>query len=108
MNDPVLNMIGIGKKAGKICSGGFLSEDAVRNGTGRLVILATDAAVNTRKSLSDISAYYHVPLICYGTKESLGHAVGCEARAAVTVTDEGIAKKILKLTNNGGTPNGEN
>ena len=108
MVDRVLNMLSIGKKAGKICSGGFQTEEAIRNGKARLVIVSADASANTSKSLKDITTYYKVPLVVYGTKESLGHAIGCEARASVTVLDEGISNKILNLLNNfGGTPNGE-
>lgn len=108
MVDRILNMLSIGKKAGKVCSGGYQTEEAIRKGTARLVIISSDASANTTKSLNDITSYYKVPVVIYGTKDSLGHAIGCEARASVTVLDEGIAKKILNLLNNfGGTPHGE-
>ncbi len=108
MADRVLNMLGIAKKAGCICSGGFLTEDAVRNGKACLVVIANDAARNSRKSLTDVCAYYQVPVAFYGTKETLGRAVGCESRAACAVTDRGIADKIVKLIHVGGIPNVEN
>lgn len=109
MIDRVLNMCSLAKKAGKAASGGFLSEEAVRKGAARLVILAMDASNNSQKSLRDICAYYKVPIVSYGTKESLGHAIGCEQRASITITDDGIANKILNLLNtNGGIMDGKN
>lgn len=108
MNDRILNMLSIGKKAGKVCSGEFQTEDAVRKGTAKLVIYPEDASANTKKSIKDITEYYKVPSYSYGTKESLGHAIGCTQRSSVTVMDEGIAAKLINLLKNiGGTLNGE-
>ncbi|MBO4695772.1 MAG: ribosomal L7Ae/L30e/S12e/Gadd45 family protein [Lachnospiraceae bacterium] len=108
MTDRVLNMLGIARKAGKICSGEFQAEDAVRRGKACLVIIAGDAAKNSRKNMTDACAYYKVPAEFYGTKESLGRAIGCEFRAVVCVTDQGIADKIVNLIHVGGIPNVEN
>lgn len=97
MTDRVLSMIGLARKAGKLTSGEFLCEDAVRSGKACLVVLATDAAKNSSKNLTDSTNYYKVPLVVYGTKESLGNAIGCNQRAAVCITDPGIAQKIVSL-----------
>lgn len=108
MADRILNMLGIARKAGKICSGEFLAEDAVRNGKACLVIIANDAAKNSRKAISDACTYYKVPFEFYGTKETLGHAMGYELRAVAAITDQGIADKIVNLIHVGGIPNVEN
>lgn len=97
MTDRILSMIGLARKAGKLVSGEYLCEDAVRKGKACLVILASDAAKNSSKNLTDSTNYYKVPLAVYGTKESLGKAIGCEMRAAVAITDPGFAQKILSL-----------
>ncbi|MBO7632295.1 MAG: ribosomal L7Ae/L30e/S12e/Gadd45 family protein [Lachnospiraceae bacterium] len=98
MTDRVLSMIGIARKAGKLTSGEFLVEDSVRKGKACLVILATDAAANSSKNLTDCTNYYKIPLVVYGTKESLGKAIGREQRVAVSIFDPGIANKIITLT----------
>ena len=76
MTDKALSMIGLATKAGKIASGEFAVESAVRKGKACLVIIASDASDNTKKSFNDMGAYYHVPVYIYGTKESLGTHTG--------------------------------
>lgn len=96
MQDNVLSALGLAEKAGKLESGNFLTEKAVKSRRARLVILASDAKKNTVKSLSDKCTYYKIPLYYYGTKEQLGHAIGKEERSCLAVTDPGFAKMILK------------
>ena len=45
--DRVLSLLGIAQKAGKVVSGGFLCEDAIKSREAVLVILAEDAQKNT-------------------------------------------------------------
>mgnify|MGYP000199371195 CR=1 FL=1 len=73
MTDKALSMIGLATKAGKIASGEFAVESAVRKGKACLVIIASDASDNTKKSFNDMGAYYHVPVYIYGTKEVSEH-----------------------------------
>ncbi len=94
MNNKVLSTLGISMKAGKIQSGEFAVEKAVKTSGCHLVIVALDASDNTKKLFSDKCAFYHIPLYIYGTKEELGKAIGKEMRASVAVTDAGLAKKI--------------
>ena len=91
-----LSMLGLAKRAGKVVSGEFGVEKAVRSGRACLVLVAEDASANTRKNFTDMCTYYKLPLIFIGTKETLGHAIGCEMRASVAVTDRGLAQSIEK------------
>ena len=52
MTDKALSMIGLATKAGKIASGEFAVESAVRKGKAVLVISASDASDNTKKSFN--------------------------------------------------------
>lgn len=90
----VLSMLGLAKRAGKVVSGEFSVEKAVRSGKAYLVIVAEDSSANTRKNFTNMCTYYKLPLIFIGTKEILGHAIGCESRASVAVTDSGFARSI--------------
>jgi len=93
-----LSLLGLATRAGKVVSGEFATETAVKAGKACLVIVASDASDNTRKLFTDKCSFYEVPCFVYGTKEELGHAIGKEMRASVGVTDEGFAKQIaLKL-----------
>ncbi|MGN0292385.1 MAG: L7Ae/L30e/S12e/Gadd45 family ribosomal protein [Lachnospiraceae bacterium] len=87
-------MLGIARRAGKVVSGEVSVEKAVKAGKAYLVIVAEDVSDNTRKNFTDMCTYYKLPLIFVGTKETLGHAIGCELRASAAVTDSGLAKSI--------------
>lgn len=97
MRDRVLSLLGIAQKARAVTSGNFLVEQAVAKGTARLIIIADDAASNTRDGLEKITFHYQVPVLYYGTKETLGHALGQSERSCVAVLDEGFATKLRTL-----------
>lgn len=92
----ILSLAGLATKAGRIASGEFSVEKAVKTGNGHLVIVAEDASANTKKKFSDMCSYYRVPILFMQTKEELGKAIGKEFRASVAVLDEGFAKAMLK------------
>lgn len=93
--DKVLSLLGLSARAGKIASGEFAAETAVKSGKAELVIVAEDASANTKKLFHDKCSFYEVPVFDYGTKETLGHAIGKELRASVAVLDAGLANAII-------------
>ena len=97
--DRVLSMLGMAAKAGKVESGEFSTERAVKKGRGRLVIVAEDASDNTKKMFTNMCKYYKVPFVVFGTKEELGHWIGKAYRASICILDEGFAKAVLKKIN---------
>ncbi|WP_099469033.1 L7Ae/L30e/S12e/Gadd45 family ribosomal protein [Konateibacter massiliensis] len=96
MQNKIFSLIGLATRAGKIASGEFSTEKAVKSGGASLVIIAGDASDNTKKMFSNMCTYYKVPLYFFGAKDSLGHAMGKEVRASLAVLDEGFAKAIVK------------
>ena len=76
-------------------------ENAIRQKTAVLLILAQDASQNTKKKFNNSAAYYKLTLIETGDKESLGGAIGDEFRAILAVTDAGFGKRLLELSNEG-------
>ena len=95
----ILSMIGMAMKAGKIVSGEFMTEKAVKTGMAFLVIVSAEASDNTKKMFRNMCIFYKVPMYCYGTKDELGHCIGKEFRASLAVTEEGFAKSIMKKLN---------
>lgn len=83
-------------KAGKVASGEFATEKAVKTGKAALVIVSEAASENTKKKFRNMCAYYQVPIYFFGEKEELGHAIGKEFRASLAVLDDGLAKAIEK------------
>lgn len=92
--DKALSMIGLAKRAGRITSGADMVEDAIRQGKAKLVVIASDAAKNSRKSISDCCGYYNVKYLIYSDKEQLARAIGTDVAVAISVNDEGLAKAI--------------
>lgn len=103
--DPVLQLLGLAQKAGGVKSGEFMTENTIKDGKSFLCIVAEDASDNTKKEFRDMCEYYEVPFVLYGTKESLGHAIGKEFRASLSVTNEDLANGLRnKISGPAGTP----
>ena len=96
MTDKVLSMLSLATKAGKVVSGEFSVEKSVNSGYADLVIVAEDASDNTKKMFTNMCTYYDVPVFFYETKEMIGHAIGKQHRASVSIQDSGFAAAILK------------
>lgn len=52
--DRVRSLLSLAMKAGKLVSGEFLTEKAVKTGKATLVIAAEDASDNTKKMFTDV------------------------------------------------------
>ncbi len=96
VNKKALSFLAIIAKAGKIASGEFSTEEAIKSGKAHLVILAEDASNNTKKHFSDMCTYRKVPYFELGTKDEIGHMIGKEFRASVAVIDAGLADAMRK------------
>ncbi len=94
--DRVLSMLGIAAKAGKLVSGEFATEKSVKSKSAYLVVLAEDASANTKKKFRDMSDFYHVALLFYGTKDTLGSCIGKDYRSSLAITDESLAKAVTQ------------
>ncbi len=101
----IFSLIGLAMKAGKIKSGEFATEQAVKAGQAHMVIVSEAASDNTKKKFGNMCLYYEVPIYYFGSKEDLGGAIGKEYRASLAVTDENFAKAIIKQM---GSPIGKN
>ena len=97
--DSVLRMIGLAAKAGKVVSGEFMTENAVKSKEAYLVIIAQDVSNNTRKKFGNMCSYYKVEMREYADKDALGRAIGKEFRASLAVIDKGLAQAVLKKMN---------
>lgn len=107
----ILSLIGLAQKAGKVVSGEFSTEKAVKAGSAGLVLVSLEASDNTKKKFQNMCAFYKVPLYFYGTKLELGAAIGKEFRASLAVVDYGLSgaiEKRLLSEGNGGGVHGEN
>lgn len=103
LNDKIISSLSLCAKARKVVSGEFMTEQTVKEGKAYLVIVAGDASANTKKNFHDMCSFYKVPILDYGSKESLGHAIGKELRASMAITDQGFAAMIVKKVTDSGS-----
>ena len=96
----ILNYLGIARRAGFLISG----TDAViasLEKKAKLVVIATDASIATKDKLSRKCYFYKVNILEQFTTEELSTAVGFNNPKVLAVTDEGIVKQILKISERG-------
>ncbi len=93
----VLSLLGLAMRGRNLVSGEFQTEEAVKDGSAMLVIIAEDASANTKKLFTNKCSFYEVPVYQYGTKETLGQAIGKDFRSSLGVCDAGLANAIVKL-----------
>ncbi len=91
-----LNMLGLAAKAGKVVSGEFATEKAIKEQKVCFVLVAEDASDNTKKLFRDKCSFYEVPIAVCSSKDELGHAIGKMSRASVGITDSGLANAVAK------------
>lgn len=91
------SLLGLCQKAGRLKSGEFQTESAVKDGSAWLVIIAEDSSDNTKKKFKDMCSFYEVECMELGTKETLAMAIGKELRSSLAVCDEGFANSLKNL-----------
>ena len=82
-----LSMLSIAAKAGKVQSGGFLTEKAIQEGVAYFVIIAEDASGNTQKKFMDKCKYYEIPYTIAQTDRKTGADGTCSDRCRSGKTD---------------------
>lgn len=97
----IFSLLGIGNKARYVASGEFSTEKSVKEGKAKLVIVASDASENTKKMFTNMCTFYDVPIYFFGEKTELGHAIGKEFRASLSVNNGGMASAIEKHLKSG-------
>ncbi len=96
-NDRFLSMLGLAARAGKVASGEFSTEKAVKDGKAYLVIIAEDASHNTRKQFVNMCTFYEVPYLIAYDKDTLGYSIGRQMRSSAAVVDSNFAKGLRDL-----------
>ena len=97
MNENVLNLLGLAKKAGRLELGEEPVGASCRARKARLVILASDAADNTvRRAEHFAEAGGTICVTAPFSKDEMGAATGRSSCAMIAMTDAGLAASFLK------------
>ncbi|MBQ7556601.1 MAG: ribosomal L7Ae/L30e/S12e/Gadd45 family protein [Lachnospiraceae bacterium] len=89
-----LGILGIGKKAGKIADGAFLSEKSVKAGRSWLVLVSTDCSQGTYDRFAGMCESRDLPLIRHFDMDTLGHILGKGDRSVISVEDRVFSEKL--------------
>ncbi|MBR3560756.1 MAG: ribosomal L7Ae/L30e/S12e/Gadd45 family protein [Oscillospiraceae bacterium] len=93
----ILSMLGLARKAGRLEIGEEPVGAAARVHDARLILLASDAADNTRRRAKHFAETGACLLTQIGaSKEELGAAVGRTSCAMLAITDIGFADAVAK------------
>ena len=93
--EKILGMLGLAKRAGKVTSGEFLCEKAIKNGEAKLVIIAADISETAKKDVISTCNHYGVEYKVLAESVRLGKAIGKESRMVVSVNDDNFKNAIL-------------
>ena len=100
MNDPLLSLLGMSRRAGKLVIGARDATEAVKRGKARLVLVSADTAPRTEKELRFFSKETIPVLRLTQTREQISQAIGIAA-GTVALTDDGFAARAGLLINGG-------
>ena len=95
--DRLFNAIGLCMKAGKAQSGAFAAEKSIKAGKAKLVLLEERASEATKTHYEQLCAAHGVPLLL---TETVGAAIGKEARIVMAVTDASFRDMIERAMRN--------
>ncbi|MCR5610906.1 MAG: ribosomal L7Ae/L30e/S12e/Gadd45 family protein [Clostridiales bacterium] len=93
----LLSALGFAQKAGKVASGEFAAEKALKAGRAKLAVIDRKASDNAKKHWKDITDTAGVPLVF---ADEVGRAIGRDAHMIACVTDSGFAGMILLSRSN--------
>ena len=98
--DRHLSFISLAQKAGKVKTGEYLTEKALKEGMAQLVIIASDTSEKATARITRSCQYFGCDVLVYGTKETLGHFTGHQDKSVICITDEGFASALKKRLEN--------
>ncbi len=97
MNDKILNLLGICRRAGKLTIGNDAVTDEAINGKASLVIVSNDVSQNTEKKLRNTCGRCRTQLLKLNrTRDELSGAIG-KYCAVAAVCDKGFANRLCEL-----------
>lgn len=99
MNDKILSLLGMARRAGRLSCGHDAATEAIVKNKAKLCLCCEDASQRLKNEMAHSCRYgnKNIPFIEAGYKTTeLSKAIGFKA-AVITIDDEGFANKIRSL-----------
>ena len=101
--EEIRGLLGLARRAGRLCVGSRETRIGLHRGEVRLVILAEDASPRDRERVFRVAVEEEVPTRVVGDRGSLGAAIGRDAVAVLGIRDAGMAGALVaRLAGNEG------
>ncbi|MGI6576371.1 MAG: L7Ae/L30e/S12e/Gadd45 family ribosomal protein [bacterium] len=100
MKQKGISLLSFAQKAGKVVTGHFACEQALKRNKAYLLLLAVDAAPTTKKSFISLADQKGIPYYIWMKKEQFGMILGKPPRAVVAVIDQHFAKILRQSLQN--------
>lgn len=95
-NNNIAFALGLAQKAGKLASGDVAVRSALKSGKAKLLLVASDAAPNSKKDMYYLAETANIPVMEVLTRDELGFAIGKAKRTAIAVLDRNFVNMIKK------------
>ena len=95
-DEKIVNLLSMAQRAGRVASGDTAVREAFLGHKAKCVILARDAAEDTKKLYRNMAEKADIPVYEAMDKESLGNAIGKAQRAAAVLLDRGFSDALKK------------
>lgn len=95
-HDSLTSLLGFAQKSGNVSSGSFAVLKSIDKNRAKLVIIAEDISENSIKKIREKCNIKKIPIIKFATKDTLGHYIGKELRAVISINNDNFAENILK------------
>lgn len=90
-------MLGLCQRAGKLVSGDFATEQALRRRQADLLLLAEDASERTREKFLKLAQQAGTTCYSAGTRSDFGSALGKADRAVVAIQSRDFTKGMIGI-----------
>jgi len=97
MNDELLGLLGIARRASRLSLGHDAAVASINKGKARLCLIASDASERLEKEFNHVLENKKIQLIRHGySMDELNYAIGSRA-GVMTVDDDGFAQRISDI-----------
>ncbi len=97
MNEKLLSLLGIARRAGRLSLGFDAATESMQKGRCRLLLLANDLSERTVRNITLSARQTETPtIVTDSTMQQLGAAVG-KTTGIISVNDNGFADKMRTL-----------
>ena len=101
INNKVLGLLGLARKAGKVCFGTDACMQEIEKKKIKLIIIARDAADRTKINFSNICNKNKIPIFEIFSIDEISNAIGMSNKAVIGIKDTNFSKEVLKIINGG-------